>query len=309
MQFDREKLMTLNKLFLAASMLLAGTTPAPAQMPVPVAASAPAEPDAIPLDPAARATAPENWARFGTALAVRNVTRATLTPVLPDPAKTTGAAVIVAPGGAFMMLAMGHEGWNVAQWFADHGIAAFVLKYRPLPTPAEEGAAGNYMNTKMMDSLRDPAAPPTIKDPAATQDALSALRMVRAKSGQWHIDPTRVGMIGFSAGAMTAMNATLEGSAAERPAFVGYIYGPQNAVTVPENAPPLFAAIAMDDALFPNNGFGIVRAWHAAKRPVELHAYERGNHGFGMGLPGTTTTGVMDEFLLWLNSGGWLKRP
>ena len=74
----------------------------------------------------------------GRDLAVRNVTRPTITPVLPDPAKATGAAVVVAPGGAFMLLAMDHEGWAVAHALADRGIAAFVLKYRLNPTPADE---------------------------------------------------------------------------------------------------------------------------------------------------------------------------
>lgn len=301
----------MKKLLFALAFAVAA--PAAAQMPVPVPTIAPAEPGAIPLYSQAKdgSAATENWVKFGTTLAVRNVTAPTITPFLPDPAKATGAAVVVNPGGAFMILAMEHEGWSVGRWLADHGIAAFVLKYRLIPTPKDEAASGAFMGRMMAEALKDPAAPPTIKEPRATFDALAALRMVRANAGQWGVDPKRVGMMGFSAGAMTTMNATLEGTAADRPAFIGYIYGPQLPVAVPEGAPPMFAAIAMDDELFPNLGFGVVQAWHKAGRPVELHAYERGGHGFGgLGKPGTTTTLLLNEFEFWLRSGGWLdKRP
>lgn len=97
-----------------AALLLAA--PATAQMPTPVPSQAPAEAGAIPLYAGhAPAKSTEQWVRFDGDLAVRNVTVPTLTPVLPDPAHATGAAVIVAPGGAFMMLSMDHEGWSVAQ--------------------------------------------------------------------------------------------------------------------------------------------------------------------------------------------------
>lgn len=121
------------------------------------------------------------------------------------------------------------------------------------------------------------------------------------------MDPAHVGMIGFSAGAKTTLNATLEGKGEARPAFIGYIYGPMKAITVPADAPPMFNAIAMDDILFKGQGFGIVEAWRQARRPVELHAYERGQHGFGAGLPGATSTGVLPQFLEWLRMRGLLK--
>jgi acetyl esterase/lipase len=124
---------------LSALLALSLTSAALGQMPVPTPAAAPAEPNAIPLygDKTPGSTSTEIWSLNGTWLGVRNVTRPTLTPVLPNPKKATGAAVIVAPGGAFMLLAMGHEGWNVAKALADRGIAAFVLKYRlrTMPRP------------------------------------------------------------------------------------------------------------------------------------------------------------------------------
>ncbi|WP_188063708.1 alpha/beta hydrolase [Sphingobium sp. KCTC 72723] len=291
--------------------MLACAAPALAQPPAPTAATAPKESGAIPLYPAdgpARADG-ENWVRFGPHYAVRNVTRATITPFLPDPKKATGAAVVVAPGGAFMLLAMEHEGWNVARWLADQGIAAFVLKYRLNQTPADMAQASAYMGKRMADSLRDPAAPPTISEPRATQDALAALKMIRSGAAGWGVDPQRVGMIGFSAGAMTTMNAALEGQGSDLPAFIGYIYGPMLARAVPADAPPLFAAIANDDSLFPNPGYGIVESWRKAARPVELHAYERGDHGFGAGKPGTTTMGVLPQFRDWMAMRGLLGKP
>lgn len=99
----------------------------------------PAQPTAIELGtgPLPGATSPETWHRQYKSLFARNVTVATLTPFLPDPAKATGAAVIVAPGGGFRTLSMENEGWEVARALADKGVAAFVLKYRLNPTPPD----------------------------------------------------------------------------------------------------------------------------------------------------------------------------
>ena len=68
-----------------------------------------------------------------------------------------------------------------------------------------------------------------------------------------------------------------------------------------------FAAIALDDGLFGRQGFGIVESWQKARRPVEFHAYEKGEHGYGLGRPGTTTAGMMDQFVAWLDARGLLK--
>jgi acetyl esterase/lipase len=97
---------------------------------------APEEPNAIPLKTGgvANQSEPESWFRqWGDPMA-RNISQATLTPFLADPKKATGASVIVAPGGGFMWLSMGNEGWEVAEALAAQGINAFVLKYRLLPT-------------------------------------------------------------------------------------------------------------------------------------------------------------------------------
>jgi Esterase/lipase len=227
--------------------------------------------------------------------------------MLPDPAKATGAAVIVLPGGGFMALSMDHEGYKVGRWLADRGIAAFVLKYRLIPTPPDDRAAMQFMAQRLAAAVRGTEPGAKLEKPEVTDDALAALRLVRERAGGWGVDPAKVGMIGFSAGAMTALNVVRATPPGEGPAFFGYIYGPQDAVAVPAGAPPLFDAIAMDDPLFPTRGFGIVEAWRAAKRPVELHAYQKGYHGFGgLGRPGTSTTLLMEEFHSWLSMNRFL---
>jgi acetyl esterase/lipase len=270
-----------------------------------------ADPDTIPLY---KEKLPENvterWNRmFGDQIMVRNITQPTLTPVLPDPAKATGAAVIVIPGGGFKFVSMSNEGWPVARWLADHGIAAFVLKYRTNETPDDDMAMlQGFIKLVSRGPQADAAKTPDVSEPRATADALAALAMVRANAAKWHIDPARVGALGFSAGAMTALNAVRDANAAARPNFFGYIYGPMAAIDVSADAPPMFAALAMDDPLFGKQGYGIVEAWHAAKRPVELHVYEQGSHGYGgLGKAGTTTTLMMDEFYAWMKMRGILK--
>jgi dienelactone hydrolase len=282
----------------------------PAGMPVATPAAAPAEPGAIALygDKTPGSAATETWSRMGGSnLGVRNVTRPTLTPFLPTRAKATGAAVIVTPGGAFMGLAMTHEGWDVARALADRGIAAFVLKYRLIKTPVDEKEAGQFIGTMMMKELANPMDGALLKQSDAPADARAALAMVRANAAKWQIDPARVGIIGFSAGAMTSRRVALDAPASEKPAFVGYIYGPQDAEVVPADAPPLFNAIALDDQLFLSKGFPIAAAWSAAKRPVEIHAYQQGGHGFGLGRAGMTTTLMLDQFVAWMDMGGFLK--
>jgi acetyl esterase/lipase len=273
----------------------------PPNMPPAVPTTAPSEPDAIPLDPVRGKVSSEIWAKMMDNYVVRNVTQPTITPVLPDPAKANGKAIIVAPGGAFMMLSLGWEGWNVARTLADHGYTAFVLKYRLLPTPKTESEAGSYILGKMNAGLLGEGKMPTLQNPDATQDGLAALRFVRAHAEKYHIDPKKVGMMGFSAGAMLSLNTVLSAAPGEGPDYLVYVYGPQAAVDVPTNAPPMFAAIAFDDPLFPTGGFPLTQAWHRAGKPVELHAYQSGGHGFGMGFPGSTTSLIMSELLAWLD--------
>jgi acetyl esterase/lipase len=290
-------------------------TPALAERPMPLPhpqpAAAPAEPDAILLygDATMGTAQSEKWMKFDQReYGVRNVTRPTLTPVLPDPSKATGAAVVVAPGGAFMALAIDREGWAVARALAARGIAAFVLKYRLNPTPDDEAEAGRYMGEQLAKENGNPMEGEMLRKSLAPVDAKAALALIRSSAVKWGIDPARVGIIGFSAGAMTARRVAIDASPSDRPAFVGYIYGPQDPEQVPADAPPLFDALALDDPLMPSKGFAIASAWMQAKRPVEIHGYGRGGHGFGVGVPGTTTALVIDEFTAWLSMQGFIAR-
>jgi acetyl esterase/lipase len=137
-------------------------------------------------------------------------------------------------------------------------------------------------------------------------DARAAFALIRKRSAEWHVDPHRIGMVGFSAGAMLTMATTLAGEDA-KPAFIGNIYGPLAPLTVPADAPPLFIALAADDPFFANGGYGLIDSWKAAKHPVEFHLYEQGGHGFGMYPKETTSTGWFEAFVRWIGMHGMLK--
>lgn len=298
--------------FVVALFALAAAQPASAQNDEMKPMAIPAQPSAIPLKtgPLPGATTPESWHRqYGSAFA-RNVTEATLTPFLPDSAKATGAAVIVAPGGGFRTLSMQNEGWDVAKALAARGVAAFVLEYRLNQTPASMEEFGKSMQA-MFAGAASSRLRPSFSERMANlspqiADARAAFALVRARSSEWKLDPKRVGMVGFSAGAMLAMATTLAGVDA-KPAFIGDIYGPLEPVTVPADAPPLFAALAADDPLFAGRGMGLIESWAAAKKPVEFHLYGQGGHGFGMYPKGTTSTGWFDAFYQWIVMNGFRK--
>lgn len=270
----------------------------------------PAQPDAITLDtgPLPGATVAESWhSQYGSVFA-RNVTVATLTPFLPDPAKASGAAVIVAPGGGFMTLSMENEGWDVAKALAAKGVAAFVLKYRLRQTPAGLDDFGKSLAAMFANVAKGPrpAGGPAMDLAPQIADARAAFALVRARAAEWHVDKDRIGMVGFSAGAGLTMATTLSGNDA-KPAFIGIIYGSLAPVTVPADAPPLFVALAADDPLFGNGGYGLIDSWRAAKKPVEFHLFEQGGHGFGMYPKETTSTGWFDEYVRWIAMHGMLK--
>jgi hypothetical protein len=129
---------------------------------------------------------PEQWFGNDATLAVRNVSQPTLKPLLPPPDKASGAGIIVIPGGAFLMLAMGNEGMEIAKALVDHGIAAFVLKYRTEPTPLDEDDFANEM-LRMAASLKSKAgaASKIAGEEAALADAQQAIRLVRARAKEW----------------------------------------------------------------------------------------------------------------------------
>ncbi len=279
---------------------------------------APAEPNAIPLGTGGVKDQPatESWFRQWGEPMVRNVSTATLTPYLPDPAKANGTAVIIAPGGGFRWLSINNEGWKIAKALNERGVAAFVLKYRLFPTPPTLEGLKESMNRtfaavtpKDGEAAGKPAAeaprPPRPDLTNQQTDAEAAYALIVKNAKEWGIDPARIGMMGFSAGAGLTMHCTLH-SEKMKLAFIAPIYGGMGAVEVPKNAPPLFTAIAANDFLFKGE-FGVVKSWFDAGKPVELHLYQDGGHGFGMGYPGHPTYYWFEPFTHWLEHNGFLK--
>lgn len=279
------------------------------------------EPNAIVLGTGGVENQPasESWFKQWGEPMVRNVTTATLTPYLPDPAKANGTAVIVAPGGGYRWLSINNEGWKIAKALNDRGIAAFVLKYRLIPTPPTIEGLQQSMN-RTFAAVTPPAAgdaggaapaaaePPRPPRPDLTNqlaDAEAAYALILSRAKEWGVDTSRIGMMGFSAGAGLTMHCTLN-SKTMKLAFIAPIYGGMGPVEVPKDAPPLFVAIAANDFLF-NGQFGLIKSWYDAKKPVEFHLYQDGGHGFGMGYPGHPTYYWFEPFTHWLDHNGFLK--
>jgi acetyl esterase/lipase len=266
-------------------------------------------PEIIPLWPGA-APGSEHWTQRESDYVfddpwphriTRNVTAPTLTAWLPEPAAATGTAVIVCPGGAYHFLAVDHEGVDVARWLTGRGVAAFMLKYRVIETPADD-AAFLAIRSQVGERLRD-----LLPDhwPLALADGQKAVRLVRERAAAWGLRPDRVGMLGFSAGAHLAAGVALESEPASRPDFVAPIYGAiREDVTVPADAPPLFTALATDDPIANRSCVALFRSWQAAGRSAEIHSYARGGHGFGMVRQGLPSDGWIERFGEWLTAEG-----
>lgn len=301
----------LSGMSLAAIALFAQPVQAQAGPPVMAPAAAPDQRNAIPLyseplPPMPGQHAQENWGTFDKDfLVVRNVTQPTITPFLPHPSEATGAAVIVAPGGGFRLLAIDAEGEMVARWLAAHGVAAFLLKYRVMPTPADPQEFAQQGEPRLQVRDGAPVRPQAFQP--AIVDGIAAMRWVREHANGMHVDPHRVGMIGFSAGAMTALSVAQAQADGAEPDFIGLIYGPMMPAEVPRNPPPMFVALAADDPLFGNNGMGLLDTWRAAGGMIEFHLYQAGGHGFGIRQVGTTATLWPGQFLAWMDSNGWLQ--
>jgi len=275
-------------------------------LPAPLAAQTAAPPEvatAIPLGtgPVPGQLGPEIW--YGTPgdMSVRNTVEATLLPVLPERTMATGQAVILAPGGAFLALSWEHEGTRVAHALAERGIAVFILKYRLNPTPRSWPDFGKVMTVQMANWIGKPGMVLNIETPSyAVDDAVAALRLVRQRARTWKVDPARIGMVGFSAGARLTLATVRTASAEDMPAFIAPIYPPMETVEVPANAPPMFVAMATDDPLSGKAGFGLIQSWVDAGKSVEFHAFRSGGHGFGLGQRSGTTDGWIDLLVNWI---------
>ena len=223
-----------------------------------------------------------------------NVVKPTLTPYLPDRAKATGTGVIIAPGGGFVALAMDVEAIGVARWLQERGIAAFALKYRTIE--------------KRGDGI--PAMDQDTASRYGIADGVQALKVVRERAAEWGLSPDRIGIVGFSAGAMVASGTLLQADSAARPSFAAMIYGGPFGVMppIPARLPPMFLAWAADDPLVLRLIVRFHDALITAGHKPEVHVYSAGGHGFGMKKQGTTSDHWIDEFYYWLEAQG-LTRP
>jgi dienelactone hydrolase len=230
---------------------------------------------------------------------VRNITQPSLT-VYPAE-KPNGAAVIVAPGGAFHYLAIEHEGRQVAECLCSYGITAFILKYRVLRTgddiqkEVQEFIASRGARAAEMDALM----------PMTQADAQQAMRIVRQRAAEWGVNPQKIGFMGFSAGGMVTSQIALNFTPETRPDFAAPIYGAIfDEVVASPDAPPLFLLCAQDDEMASHGSLLMYSAWKAANRPVEMHIYASGGHGFGMRKLGLPCDTWIERFTDWLKGLG-----
>lgn len=249
-------------------------------------------------------TAKDNLVAGRPVLRLANVSNPTITLYTPR-GNNTGAAVVVFPGGAYRILAIDLEGTEVCEWLNSIGITCVLLKYRV------------------------PDSGPYPKSPAALEDAQRALGMVRAHAAEWHVDPQRIGVLGFSAGAHLAaalsthfdqrlyarIDAADELSC--RPDFAvivypGYLalseqnFAPNAEIKVTSKTPPSFIVQTEDDPVHVENSTVYFLALKNAGVPVEMHIYAQGGHGYGLRRTERPVTAWPQSVESWLHTIGVL---
>ena len=245
-------------------------------------------------------TAKDNLIAGKPLIRLGNVSAPTLTLYSPA-AKNTGAAVVVFPGGAYRILAIDLEGTEVCDWLNTAGITCVLLKYRV------------------------PDTGPYPKSAAALQDAQRAVGIVRSHAAEWHIDPKRIGVLGFSAGAHLAAALSTHfdkrlydavdaaDQASCRPDFAvivypGYLaiaeqnFAANTEIHPAEQTPPSFIVQAEDDPVHVENATVYFLALKNAKVPAELHIYAQGGHGYGLRRTELPVTGWPQLVEMWLRT-------
>jgi acetyl esterase/lipase len=233
---------------------------------------------------------------------IANVHRPSIQLYLPPKATATGAAVLIMPGGGHRELWADHEGYELAQWLSERGIAAFVLKYR---LARQEGSTYTIEGHSLADAQR-------------------AVRTIRARAAEWAIDPARLGVMGFSAGGELAALTAMRGTSADPHAtevvdressgvaFQALVYPGNSASIVPEKtAPPAFLLCGEDDRADIAQGLAkVYLRFKEAGASAELHVLAGVGHGFGFRSTnrGAKATWV-DRFRDWLDGKGLLSAP
>lgn len=281
---------------LLALAALCTTLPAAAQLPPPPETVKPVLRASLPLL-AGPCQNTEQWERMFEQTNVRNVTCPALYPVLPKTGKANGQAVIVVPGGGYQFVSIDQEGFKVADALAARGYTAFVLKYRTLATPRDNGefmaAMAKLFGNLGKGELSD--------NPPAVDDLAAALRLVHGEAEARGLNPSRIGVIGFSAGSRTAIRLLEWETEARLAENVALIYPPMTQTVKGGPRPPLFLAIAADDPLFKQGGLALLQSWLGESPAAEFHLYSAGSHGFGMGIKGTTSDLWIEQYIAWLD--------
>lgn len=282
--------------FLAVLSALTCAASVSAQTPPPPETVQPVLRPSLPVADAACQDA-EQWERMFEQTNVRNVTCPRLYPVKPKPGKANGKAVIVVPGGGYQFVSIEQEGFRVADALAARGYTAYVLKYRTLATPRDNGA---YMAA--MAKLFGNLGKGELSDnPAAVDDLAKAIGMVRSEAASQGLDAAKLGVVGFSAGARTAIRLIENKPEARQAENIALVYPPMTQVVKDGPRPPLFLAIAVDDPLFVQGGLGLLQGWLTQSPKVEAHLYSAGSHGFGMAAKGSTSDLWIDQYIAWLD--------
>lgn len=285
----------MKRLILALSALCSAQ-PAAAQMPPPPEPIKPVLRPSVPLL-AGPCQDAEQWDRMFEQTNVRNVTCPRLYPVLPKPGKANGKSVIVVPGGGYQFVSIEQEGFRVADALAARGYTAFVVKYRTLATPRENGdfmaAMAKLFGNLGKGELAD--------NPPAVDDLAAAIKLVHSEATARGLDPAQVGVVGFSAGSRTTIRLLEWKAEAKLAENVALIYPPMTQTVKPGPRPPMFLAIAVDDPLFVQGGLNLLQNWMGESPKVEAHLYSGGSHGFGMAIKGTTSDLWIDQYIAWLD--------
>lgn len=252
-------------------------------------------PEADTSDDESRKVAGKSVIRLG------NVSTPQIAVYKPAAGKNSDTAVIVAPGGGYNILAYDLEGTEVVQWLNSVGVTAILLKYRVPRRHPEQ-----HMKWK-----------------AGVQDAQRAVSVVRSRAKEFGIDPNKIGLVGFSAGAHAAGMTTLLNSRqypwvdghdqfSYKPDFTGLIYLGYNlhdepGVEFSPDLPPFFMAVSQDDS---DRGILCAQLFVELKKvdiPSELHIYESGGHGYGLRPTGKPVTGWNHDMAAWMKQIGMVK--
>lgn len=273
-----------------------------------------AAPDLQPVPGPETATVSEKLLAGKPATAVTNVTRPTMTVYAPT-GKNTGAAVVVVPGGGFQILAIDLEGTETCDWLTSRGITCVLLKYRVPSLPYDWHCDCRPHNFELSVS--------------SLQDLQRTMRLVRSRAAEWHVDPHRIGVLGYSAGGFLVaeistgfdrhLYAPVDAADKEsaRPDFAMPIYpghltrgdGKLNPnIPVSGRTPPTFLLQAEDDYVDGvDQSLVYYTALAKAKVPAEMHLYAHGGHAFGLRPTANPITGWPKLAEAWLRTIGILQ--